>query len=82
MNRSELRKDFWRRKKKKKIVLLEAPYRKDIPRPSDKHTVLLTIDLTRAVAAEAIVKKAVAIVSYREFSLGDNFVSFLPPNRF
>ena len=49
------------------IVLLEAPYRGDIPRPSDKHTVLLTIDLTRAVAAEAIARKAVAVVSYRGF---------------
>ncbi|KAF8424045.1 GTP cyclohydrolase 1 type 2/Nif3 [Tirmania nivea] len=45
-------------------LLLEAPYRADIPRPSNKHIVLLTIDLTRAVAAEAIEKKAAAIVSY------------------
>jgi len=47
------------------IVLLEAPYRTDILRPSRKHIVLLTIDVTKAVAAEAIEKKAAAIVSYR-----------------
>lgn len=45
-------------------LLLEAPYRTDIPRPSNKHIVLLTIDLTKAVAAEAIERKAAAIVSY------------------
>ena len=48
-------------------MLLESPYRSDIKRSSKKHVVLLTIDLTRAVASEAIEKRAAAIVSYREF---------------
>lgn len=47
-------------------VLLEVP---PLPRATkdtnQKHVVLLTIDLTRAVASEAIEKGAAAIVSYR-----------------
>ncbi|KAF8461108.1 GTP cyclohydrolase 1 type 2/Nif3 [Kalaharituber pfeilii] len=45
-------------------LLLEAPYRSDIKRLLNRHIVLLTIDLTKAVAAEAIEMRAAAIVSY------------------
>jgi hypothetical protein len=44
-------------------VLLEAPYR-----PNHlKNSVLLTIDLTKGVADEAIARKDSIIVTYRKF---------------
>jgi hypothetical protein len=42
-------------------VLLEAPYQ-----PNLKNSVLLTVDLTQAVADEAIARKDSIIVAYRE----------------
>ena len=46
------------------LVLLEAPDRTDRPSPKT-HRVLLTIDLTKAVADEAISLKSSVIVAYR-----------------
>ena len=44
-------------------VLLEAPFD---PRRRQKNSVLLTVDLTKAVADEAIERNDSVIVSYRE----------------
>jgi hypothetical protein len=44
-------------------VLLEAPYRPG----TVKNSVLLTIDLTKGVADEAIARKDSIIVTYRKF---------------
>ena len=44
-------------------VLLEAPYRRD---NNLRNSVLLTIDLTKAVADEAIARKDSIIISYRK----------------
>jgi putative NIF3 family GTP cyclohydrolase 1 type 2 len=49
---------------KRTTVLLEAPYRPD----NLKNSVLLTVDLTRGVADEAIARKDSIIVTYREIS--------------
>ena len=46
------------------IVLLEAP-----SRPGLKNSVLLTIDLTTAVADEAIARQDSIIVTYRQLTL-------------
>jgi putative NIF3 family GTP cyclohydrolase 1 type 2 len=46
------------------IVLLEAPYR---PKHL-KNSVLLTVDLTKAVADEAITRGDSVIIAYRMFS--------------
>lgn len=48
------------------IVLLESPYN---PNHKLKNTVLLTTDLTKAVADEAIARRDSIIVTYRELSL-------------
>jgi putative NIF3 family GTP cyclohydrolase 1 type 2 len=47
-------------------VLLEAPFD---PLRRQKNSVLLTVDLTKAVADEAIQRKDSVIVAYREFEL-------------
>jgi import inner membrane translocase subunit TIM54 len=44
-------------------VLLESPYN---PSSQLKNTVLLTTDLTKAVADEAIARRDSVIVTYRE----------------
>lgn len=55
---------YWSIQKTKSIeVLLEAPYRQNHLRNS----VLLTIDLTKGVADEAIARKDSVIVTYRKF---------------
>jgi putative NIF3 family GTP cyclohydrolase 1 type 2 len=47
------------------IVLLEAPYD---PQRRQRNSVLLTIDLTKAVADEAIERGDSVIVAYRKHS--------------
>lgn len=45
------------------LVLLEAPFN---PIRRQNNSVLLTVDLTRAVADEAIARKDSVVVAYRE----------------
>lgn len=47
-------------------VLLEAPF--DPTKRRQRNSVLLTIDLTTAVADEAIARRDSVIVAYRKFS--------------
>ena len=54
------------------IVLLEAP-----SRPHLNNSVLLTIDLTKAVVDEAIERKDSIIVAYREY-LVSRYYSNIP----
>ncbi len=56
------------------LVLLEAPSRPD--RIAQKNSVLLTIDLTRAVVDEAIEKQVSVIVAYRKAALLPLALSF------
>lgn len=48
----------------KMVVLLEAPFD---PLRRQMNSVLLTVDLTRAVADEAIERKDSIVIAYREF---------------
>lgn len=50
----------------KHIVLLEAPFE---PTRRQKNSVLLVIDLTTAVADEAIKRQDSAVVAYRKIDL-------------
>jgi hypothetical protein len=57
-------------------VLLEAPYR-----PGHlKNSALLTIDLTKAVADEAIARKDSIIITYRKL-ISNTLTSFTEANR-
>ena len=46
------------------VVLLEAPFHTE--RAPQRNSVLLTVDLTRGVAEEAIRKRVSVVVAYRE----------------
>lgn len=46
-------------------VLLEAPYNPHGSRTLQKNSVLLTVDLTKAVADEAIQRRDSVIIAYR-----------------
>ena len=48
------------------IVLLEAPFD---PEHRQKNSVLLTVDLTKAVVDEAIQRKDSVVVAYRKLSM-------------
>lgn len=56
-------------------MLLEAPHR-----PHLKDSVLLTVDLTQAVADEAIANKHSIVVSYRELAVSCGHVYALLAN--